>query len=83
VSEIERDILRALKDLETAVKSLSAATTKPDLQSIFSRIDTLRSQLPKDANPDLLHYLHKQSYEKARRWLEGQDAENAVGSCRH
>lgn len=80
---MERNILAALRDLDVAVKSMATAMTKPDLLSIFSRIDSLRGQLPKNADPDLLHYLHKQSYEKARLCLEGRDAENAVGSCRH
>jgi hypothetical protein len=30
-----------------------------------------------------LHYLRKKSYEKARLWLEGRDAENARGNCGH
>jgi len=30
-----------------------------------------------------LHYLHKKSYEKARLWLEGREAENKAGNCGH
>ncbi len=32
---------------------------------------------------EILHYLHKRSYEKARFWLQGRDAENAQGNCGH
>jgi hypothetical protein len=83
MTEIERQILSALRELDAGVAAMRAAKTKPDLLAIFSRIDSLRSQLPKNADPTLLHYLHKQSYEKARLWLEGRDSESAVGSCRH
>jgi hypothetical protein len=81
MSETERDILRALIELDTAVKSMPTANPKPSLMPIFTRLDELTRQLPKDASPNLLHYLHKKSYEKARLWLEGRDAENARGSC--
>jgi hypothetical protein len=83
VTETEKEILTALRDLDAAVQSMATATTKPNLISLFSRIDALRSQLPKNADQNLLHYLHKQSYEKARLWLEGRDDENAAGTCRH
>jgi len=31
----------------------------------------------------LLHYLHKKSYGKAQRFLQGREAENQAGHCRH
>ena len=81
--DTERQILGALQELNVAVQAMATATTKPNLLPIFECIDTLRNQLPKSSDPQLLHYLHKQSYEKARLWLEGREAENAAGSCRH
>lgn len=83
MTETERQILQTLVALESAAKTMAASNSKPDLLSYFSRLDELTRQLPKDTAPDLLHYLHKKSYEKARRWLEGRDAENARGSCRN
>ena len=80
MNETERQILAALNELEQAVQSMRSAAIKPNLLPFFQRIDTLRSQLPKTTDPQLLHYLHKQSFEKARLWLEGRDAENAAGS---
>ena len=79
----EQNILRALADLDNAVQSMPTANPKPNLLPLFARIDTLTARLPRDADPTLLHYLHKKSYEKARLWLEGRDAENQAGSCRH
>jgi hypothetical protein len=79
----ERDILRTLVELERTVQSLPTANPKPDLLPLFARIDELARQLPKDADPTLPHYLQRKSYEKARLWLEGRDAENQAGSCRH
>jgi hypothetical protein len=48
---------------------------------LFARIDELTRKLPRDTDPGLLHYLHKKSYEKARLWLEGREAENKAGNC--
>ena len=83
MNETERQILAALKGLEQAVQSMRTATIKPNLLPLFERIDQLRGQLPNTTDPQLLHYLHKQSYDKARLWLEGRDSENAAGTCRH
>lgn len=79
--ETERAILHALVELDTAVKGMATANPKPNLVPLFARIESLTRELPKNASPDLLHYLHKKSYEKARLWLEGRDAENARGNC--
>jgi hypothetical protein len=81
MSETERAILQSLVELDTAVKSMPTANPKPNLMPMFMRLEELTRQLPKNASPDLLHYLHKKSYEKARLWLEGRDAENARGHC--
>ena len=78
----ERDVLKALTQLEHAVKSMPAANPKPNLLPLFARIDELTCQLPNDTDPTLLHYLNRKSYEKARAWLEGREAENQAGSCR-
>lgn len=83
MNETERQILAASRDLNSAAAKMSQPGPKPDLLSIFGRIDSLRNELPKETDPNLLHYLYKHSYEKARLWLEGRDAENAVGACRH
>ena len=81
MSEIESAILKTLTELDAAVKAMPAVNPKPNLLPLFARLDELTRQLPRDAAPDLLHYLHKKSYEKARLWLEGRDAENARGNC--
>jgi hypothetical protein len=83
VNETERQILTALRDLNTAVASMAVTTPKPDLLPIFDRIAALRNSLPPDSDPNLLHYLYKHSYEKARFLLEGRDSENVAGTCRH
>jgi len=80
---VEITLLNALVELDNAVKAMPAANLKPNLLPIFSRIEGLAKQLPSDADPTLLHYLHKKSYEKARLFLQNRDAENQVGNCRH
>jgi hypothetical protein len=79
----EKNLLDALVELDNAVKSMPTANPKPNLLPIFSRLDELTRQLPRNADPQLLHYLHKKSYEKARLYLQGRDAENQAGNCRH
>ena len=82
MTELERNILAALIELDNTVKSMADKGAKPNLLPLFERLDGLTRQLPKESDPNLLHYLHKKSYEKARLLLEGQDAENARGACR-
>jgi hypothetical protein len=67
---IEQQILDTLVALETAAAQMQIAHPKPDLLPIFSRIDNLARQLPRGTEPDLLHYLHKKSYQKARVLLQ-------------
>ena len=81
-TEIEKSILQSLNELDEAVKAMRTVNPKPNLLPIFARIEDLARQLPKGTDPNLLHYLTKKSYEKARLFLQGRDAENAEGSCR-
>lgn len=60
----ESEILIALRQLEA-----EAARRGPVLP-ILQRINTLTRSLPIGTDPDLLHYLHKHSFEKARIHLE-------------
>ncbi|MDB6034268.1 MAG: hypothetical protein JWM16_4606 [Verrucomicrobiales bacterium] len=83
MTPLEHDILDALLNLENAVATIRTADPRPNLPALFSRIDDLTSQLPPQSDPSLLHYLHKKSYQKARLFLEGRDAENQLGNCRH
>lgn len=82
MTEIERDILAALKDLDATIKALPTANPKPNVLPLLQRIETLAGQLPRGSSPDLLHYMQKRSYEKARLWLEGNYAEIQKGGCR-
>ena len=79
--QLENDILRALIELENSVKAMATANPKPDLQAMFRKLDELAAKLPAGTDPNLRHYLTKKSYQKARLFLEGKDAENAAGSC--
>lgn len=81
MSETEQRILDALLELERAVASMPTAKPKPNLLPLFLRLDELTRQLPRETDPSLLHYLHKKSYEKARLFLQGREAENARGNC--
>jgi hypothetical protein len=81
MTDTEKSILDSLSELDRAAKSMSGPGPKPNIASILSRLDTLTDELPKGTDPNLLHYLHKKSYEKARLFLLGRGSENASGSC--
>ncbi|MCI0743881.1 MAG: hypothetical protein L0Y58_00600 [Verrucomicrobia subdivision 3 bacterium] len=81
MTQTEQEILAALVELESAVQRMKTETPKPNLMPIFTRIDDLARTLPDNANPQLQHYLRKKSYEKARLFLQGREAENAPGNC--
>ena len=81
MTQTEQQILDTLLELESAVARMKTATPRPSLLPIFSRLDALSQALPPWADPLLLHYLRKKSYEKARLFLQGRDAENAAGNC--
>lgn len=81
MSQTESQVLNALTELESAVASMPTANPKPNLLPLFKRIDDLAASLPGGTDPLLLHYLRKKSYEKARLFLQGRDAENAAGNC--
>ena len=78
---LKKDLLNTLVELDAAVKAMP--NPKLDLLKLFARIDELTRQLPRDTNPALLHYLRKKSYQKARLFLQGRDAGNAVGGGLH
>ena len=83
MSDTEQRILHALVELDRRVKTVPASGVKPNFLPLFAEIDSLTQQLPTTTEPQLLHYLHKKSYEKARLFLQGRDAENAAGNCGH
>jgi hypothetical protein len=83
MTDMEQAILRVLVELDLQVKSMPTANPKPNLLPLFSRLDQLAKQLPPDTSPDLVHYLQKKSYGKARLFLEGRDGENVAGNCGH
>jgi hypothetical protein len=81
MTQTERQILEALVELERAVGRMQTETPKPNLLPIFTRIEQLSLTLPAGTDPQLLHYLRKKSYQKARLLLEGNDSQNAAGNC--
>jgi hypothetical protein len=70
MTQIEQEILDTLVTLDESVAKMPTANPKPDLRPLFTKLDTLARQLPKETDGDLLHYLHRKSYQKARAFLE-------------
>lgn len=83
MTDIEHEILALLGELDELVRGMAVASLKPDLLPLFARLDELTLLLPHGTNADLLHCLHKKSYEKARLLLLGRAAENQPGTCHH
>jgi hypothetical protein len=79
MTDLERNILAALDELEATVQSRTAGQPMPDLTSLFARVDELTRRLPRISDPELLHFLQRKSYEKARLRLQGRRAER--GEC--
>jgi hypothetical protein len=44
------------------------------LKSAASRLDAAIARLPAQCDPDLRHYLNRQSYLKALAWLESRNS---------
>lgn len=82
-SPLANQLLAVLNQLAETVQAMPSTGAKPSLLPLFQEVDRLTAQLPRDTDPTLLHYLHKKSYEKARRYLQGREAENQAGNCRH
>jgi hypothetical protein len=82
MTAIERQILDHLIELDGLVKAMPTANPKPNLLPVFQQIEELADQLPRSTAPDLLHYMQRKSYEKARQWLEGHYAEIQKGGCK-
>ena len=80
---VETELLATLSHLEATIASLPTANPKPSMLPLFARIDELAAQLPPGTDPTLRHYLQKKSYQKARLFLQGREAENQIGNCRH
>ena len=71
MTETEQAILDKLFELESAVANVNK-DAKPDLLGIFSELDKMTLSLPRETAPDLMHYMHKRSYEKARLFFAGK-----------
>lgn len=83
MNEIEQEILSNLRELDRLARMMKSAQPKPNLLPVFEKLDSLTQKLGPQGDPSLLHYLHKKSYEKARLYLQGRDAENTRGACGH
>lgn len=70
MNEHEQALHAALVELAEAARPPAPGAPRADLMQIFGRIDALTASLPADVDRELLHFLHRKSYEKAREWLE-------------
>jgi hypothetical protein len=83
VTEAENALLAALKELEASVAGMANTSPKPDLRPLFERLRTLTDRLPADADPNLLHYMARQSWQKARCHLEAKSRGAAAPAPDH
>lgn len=78
MNAVEAELLEALRNLEGVVGT-GAPGPRPGLAAALAQVESAGRRLPPGTAPDLLHYVQKRSYEKARLWLEGEDPEK--GAC--
>jgi len=57
-----------------AFRDRDAAAHLEALKSAASHLDSLVASLPSDTDPNLRHYLERQSYTKALAWLQDSGA---------
>ncbi len=72
MTEKERAVWSALVELERAAKTAPGPDSKSNLLPLFRHLDELANELPPETDRELLHYLRRKSYEKARLWLESR-----------
>lgn len=70
MTEIERELLDTLVELERLAAEMPSKNPKPDLKPIFARVEDLAKKLPPGTDPQLLHFLQRKSYQKARAFLQ-------------
>ncbi len=80
MNEVERKVLAALIELEKAVEQIPTANPKPDLAPIFTKIDNLTKELPLTTDRQLIHFLQRKSYQKARLFLQEQETGSVPAS---
>ena len=81
MTDLETELLTILRKLDETARTSPAPGPRPDLPVALARIADLTRRLPAGTPPELLHFLHKRSLEKARLFLEGRDPE--PGACPH
>ena len=59
---------------DRALYERDAAEHLAQLVSASEAVNRLAAELPADADPELRHYLERQSYVKALAWLEARES---------
>ncbi len=72
LSEALRERLRVVADHE--LRDRDAQAHLDQLRAAASRLDAAIARLPAQCDPELRHYLTRQSYVKALAWLESQNS---------
>ena len=72
---IRRELLEALKNRLAVVadhefRDRDPAAHLEALKAAAARLDVVSSRLPGNANPQLRHFIERQSFTKAIAWLE-------------
>lgn len=75
MTDLERELLATLVDLEQEVGTAARTGRRPDVISRVNRLRELTASLPPESDPMLFHCLQRHSWEKARLALEGRGAE--------
>ena len=74
MNRIEQELLETLRELERPPRQCRWPIPSPICCPSSRAFDELAGQLPPGTEPDLLHYLHRKSYQKACAFLEQRQA---------
>lgn len=72
MNPVERELLDALRELENVAGRIASGEAGASVLPQIRKIAELRRSLDPGTDPRLLHFLAKNSYEKARFFLEGR-----------
>ena len=77
MTSLETEILNVLDQLDASARVVkSGAPRQPGaILPLLTQLDEMTARLPRDTDPQLLHFLHKKSYQKAREYLQGRHVE--------
>ena len=77
MTSLETEILNVLDELDAGARAVKSGGPRESggILPLLTKLDEMTTRLPRNTDPQLLHFLHKKSYQKAREHLQGRHVE--------